>query len=92
MRGYLIMFSEVSLALDCLIKEHAEDGEEEAVEDAENGQAAVVRVGFSSYKNLNIIDITFFEPTLFLILFGFCFFYVPIFRIAAELLDNFSET
>ena len=37
MRGYLIMFSEVSLALDSLIEEHYKDDEEQEVEDAENG-------------------------------------------------------
>ena len=48
MRSYLIMFSEVSLALDSLIEEHNKDDDEQAVEDAENGQAAVIRVSFSS--------------------------------------------
>ena len=48
MRGYLIVFSEVSLALDSLIEEHYKDDEEQEVEDAENGQAAVIRVSFSS--------------------------------------------
>ena len=48
MRGYLIMFSEVSLALDSLIEEHYKDDEQQEVEDAENGQAAVIRVSFSS--------------------------------------------
>ena len=37
MRGYLIMFSEVSLALDGLIEEHYKDDEQQEVEDAENG-------------------------------------------------------
>ena len=37
MRGYLIVFSEVSLALDSLIEEHYKDDEEQEVEDAENG-------------------------------------------------------
>lgn len=48
MRGYLIMFSEVSLALDSLIEEHYKDDEQQEVEDAENGQAAVIRVSLSS--------------------------------------------
>lgn len=48
MRSYLIMFSEVSLALDSLIEEHNKDDDEQAVEDAEDGQAAVIRVSFSS--------------------------------------------
>ena len=48
MRGYLIVFSEVSLALDSLIEEHYKDDEQQEVEDAENGQAAVIRVSFSS--------------------------------------------
>ena len=42
------MFSEVSLALDSLIEEHNKDDDEQAVEDAEDGQAAVIRVSFSS--------------------------------------------
>ena len=50
MRSYLIMFSEVSLALDSLIEEHNKDDDEQAVEDAEDGQAAVIRVSFSSWK------------------------------------------
>ena len=36
MRGYLIMFSEVSFTLDSLIEEHDQDDKEQAVEDAEN--------------------------------------------------------
>lgn len=36
MRDYLIMFSEVSFTLDCLIEEHDEYNKEQAVEDAEN--------------------------------------------------------